>query len=380
MYVLGLDVGGTSSRALLLDASGRRAGYGHAPGGNPAAHGNAAAVANIGLALESALRGTDPALVTGAVVGLAGAGALDRPVFDRMWAATGLRARPRLVGDLGIAFAAGTAEPHGTVLIAGTGAIAAWIEDGEPVAVADGLGWLLGDQGSGFWLGRRAARAAARALGRGDAGGTLTRLVMDALLDDAPPPPEATDPETFVPGVTGPEATGPEATGPEATGPEATDPKTSAAGTADPWAAVPEGAAGELGGGAGGEMRTLAIRLVVRAQSRPPLELARLAPLVTRAATEGDPAALEIVSTAARLLCETVAEVRPADATGPVVLAGGVLAADGPVGAAVRERLGAGVVRAGDGAGAAAWLAGREAFGWDRATAALLHARVVSGR
>ncbi|MGC5012434.1 N-acetylglucosamine kinase [Streptosporangium sp. DT93] len=344
MYVLGLDVGGTSSRALLLDASGRRAGYGRAPGGNPAAHGNAAAVANIGLALESALRGTDPALVAGAVVGMAGAGALDRPVFDRMWAGAGLRARPRLVGDLGIAFAAGTAEPRGTVLIAGTGAIAARVEDGEPVTVADGLGWLLGDQGSGFWLGRRAARAAARALSRGDAGGTLTRLVMDALLDDAPPPPEATDPETI-----------------------------------DPETAGPDRAVGETGDGAAGEMRALAIRLAVRAQSRPPLELARLAPLVTRAAAEGDPAALEIVSTAARLLCETVAEVRPADGTGPIVLAGGVLAAEGPVGTAVRERLGAGVVRAGDGAGAAAWLAGRETFGWDPATAALLHARIVSG-
>ncbi|MFS1304649.1 N-acetylglucosamine kinase [Streptosporangium longisporum] len=336
-----MDVGGTSSRALLLDASGRRSGYGHAAGGNPAAHGNAAAVANIGLALGSALRGTDPALVAGAVVGLAGSGALERPVFDRMWAATGLRVAPRLVGDLGIAFAAGTAEPHGTVLIAGTGAIAARIEDGEPVTVADGLGWLLGDQGSGFWLGRRAARAAARALSRGDAGGTLTRLVMDALLDDTPPRPEATDPETPAPG---------------------------------------RGVVGEMGDGAAGEMRALAIRLVVRAQSRPPLELARLAPLVARAAAEGDPVAREIVSTAARLLCETVAEVRPADGTGPIVLAGGVLAGDGPVGAAVRERLGSGAVPAGDGAGAAAWLAGREAFGWDPATAALLHARVAFGR
>ncbi|MFI6453118.1 N-acetylglucosamine kinase [Streptosporangium amethystogenes] len=324
MYVLGLDVGGTSSRALLIDADGRRAGYGVAGGGNPAAHGNAVAVANIGLALRQALPGIDPVLVAGAVIGMAGAGALDHLVFDPMWTSAGLRVRPRLTGDLGIAFAAGTAEPRGTVLIAGTGAIAARIEDAEPVMIADGLGWLLGDQGSGFWLGRQAARAAAHALSRGEAGGTLTRLVVDALLEGEP---------------------------------------------------FPQGKAG----GTAEELRELAIRLVVRAQSRPPLELARLAPLVSRAAAEGDPVALEIASTAARLLCETVAEVRPAGETSPIVLAGSVLTGEGPVGPAVREKLGAATVLAGDGAGAAAWLAGREAFGWDPATAARLHARIVSG-
>ncbi|MER5625199.1 BadF/BadG/BcrA/BcrD ATPase family protein [Streptosporangium sp. NPDC002544] len=333
MYVLGLDVGGTSSRALLIDADGRRAGYGVAGGGNPAAHGNAVAVANIGLALRQALHGIDPGLVAGAVIGMAGAGALDRLVFDPMWASAGLRVRPRLTGDLGIAFAAGTAEPRGTVLIAGTGAIAARIEDGEPVMIADGLGWLLGDQGSGFWLGRQAARAAAHALSRGEAGGTLTRLVVDALLEGEPLPQGRRT-----------------------------------AGQGD--------GAGET---AAEELRELAIRLVVRAQSRPTLELARLAPLVSRAAAEGDPVALEIASTAARLLCETVAEVRPAGETSPIVLAGSVLTGEGPVGPAVREKLGAATVLAGDGAGAAAWLAGREAFGWDPATAARLHARIVSG-
>lgn len=356
MYVLGLDVGGTSSRALLLDASGRRAGYGRAPGGNPAAHGNAVAVANIGLAVELALRGIDPGLVAGAVIGLAGGGALDRLVFDPMWAAAGLRVPPRLTGDLGIAFAAGTAEPRGTALIAGTGAIAARIEDGEPVMIADGLGWLLGDQGSGFWLGREAAGAAAHALSRGEAGGGLTRLVTDALLEEE------------IPGT----GTGIGEMGAGTAGTAGSAGRAGTTGSA--------GSAGTVGSvGSVEEMRALAIRLVVRAQSRPPLELARLAPLVSRAAAEGDPAALEIVSTAARLLCETVAEVRQAGETSPIVLAGSVLTSEGPVASAVRERLGPSTVLAGDGAGAAAWLAGRKAFGWDPATATRLHAHVVSG-
>ena len=366
MFVLGLDVGGTSSRALLLDASGRRVGYGRAAGGNPAAHGTEVAVANIGRALEPALRGIDPAQVAGAVIGMAGAGALERAVFDLMWASAGLRPAPRVTGDLGIAFAAGTAEPCGTVLIAGTGAIAARIEDGEPTVIADGLGWLLGDEGSGFWLGREAARVAARALSRGEADGRLVRLVAGALLDGESPPDAvhvAREPARTA-------------------GRRLRKRRSGGAGRSPGNGEVLRGGVPEIGAGAAGTlagMRALAIKLVVRAQSRPPLELARLAPLVSQAAAEGDPAALEIVDTAARLLCRTVAEVRTAEESGPIVLAGSVLTSEGPVCSAVRERLGASTVLAGDGAGAAAWLAGREAFGWDPVTAARLHERIVSG-
>ncbi|MFF5209907.1 N-acetylglucosamine kinase [Streptosporangium sp. NPDC000396] len=320
MFVLGLDVGGTSSRAVLLDASGRRIGYGTAPGGNPAAHGTETAAANIRQALEAALHGVNPDQVAGAVVGMAGAGALDRAVFDRMWASTGLRCAPTVTGDLGIAFAAGTAEPDGTVLIAGTGAIAARIEDGRPATVSDGLGWLLGDQGSGFWLGREAARLAAHSLSRGEPAGLLTRLVAEHILGAGWEPAATLQ-----------------------------------------------------------ESRQEAIRLVVRAQGRPPLELARLAPLVNRAASAGDPAALEIVSTAAGLLCATVAEVRRAGETTPVVLAGSVLTSGGPVCSAVRQGLDAPVVLAGDGAGAAAWLAAKEVFGLDREAARRLHRRILTG-
>ena len=48
--------------------------------------------------------------------------------------------------------------------MAGTGAVAGRIVGGELRERRDGWGWLLGDEGSGFWLGREAVRA------------TLTRL------------------------------------------------------------------------------------------------------------------------------------------------------------------------------------------------------------
>jgi N-acetylglucosamine kinase-like BadF-type ATPase len=66
------------------------------------------------------------------------------------------------VGDAITAFAAGTPAASGAVLIAGTGAVAARIENWRITRTADGLGWLLGDEGSGLWLGLQAIRAAAR--------------------------------------------------------------------------------------------------------------------------------------------------------------------------------------------------------------------------
>ena len=61
--------------------------------------------------------------------------------------------------DLLATFFSGTHHPDGYAVISGTGAGAIRVEDGRQVAVADGLGWLLGDEGSGFWIGHRVVRA-----------------------------------------------------------------------------------------------------------------------------------------------------------------------------------------------------------------------------
>ncbi len=80
-----------------------------------------------------------------------------RAVYDREWA--GLDVVPRVLSDAETAFASATAEPDGTVLVAGTGSIAGRIRDRRMTTTTGGYGWLLGDEGSAFWLGRQAVRA-----------------------------------------------------------------------------------------------------------------------------------------------------------------------------------------------------------------------------
>jgi glucosamine kinase len=186
VLALGGDLGGTSTRILVTDLAGRAVGRGAAGGGNPTAH-PATAREALAVALAEALRGLDPDRVRAGVLGMAGGGALRDPMvraaYDDAWSGAGLGGRPDVRSDVEVAFAAGTEATTGSVLVAGTGAVAARIDGGRLVATAGGHGWLLGDEGSGFWLGREAVRATLHALDAGDPPGALGEAVLSTLPD-----------------------------------------------------------------------------------------------------------------------------------------------------------------------------------------------------
>lgn len=165
VLVLGVDAGGTTSKAVIADASGVILGRGSGGPGNPSAVGASAASA-IGSAVRSALGTLDPGSVASGVVGVAGVSMLADPgvaaAFQAQWVTLGLTCEIEIVGDAETAFAAGGPWSSGAVLVSGTGAVAALIDALRVVRTADGLGWLLGDEGSGMWLGLQAVRSAAR--------------------------------------------------------------------------------------------------------------------------------------------------------------------------------------------------------------------------
>ena len=178
---LAIDAGGTSSRAVLVDPAGHCLGYGAASGGNPVSRGFDAALAALLEASELAI-GETPGTIAHVLVAMAGA-SLELPthVFRSGFTALGLTGDVVIESDLLAAFYSGTHHDDGFALIAGTGAVGARVVAGRLDAVADGTGWLLGDNGAGFWLGREAARSVAAALdGRGQAT-SLTPLVLAAL-------------------------------------------------------------------------------------------------------------------------------------------------------------------------------------------------------
>jgi glucosamine kinase len=188
-FVVGLDAGGTSTRALVLDLDGTRLGTGVAGGANPNSHPPELAAAHVRQALTAALEGLDAAKVESGVLGMAGSSKLTDPavaaLFEAAWSGAGLRCPLRVITDCEAAFATGTASPDGTVLVAGTGSIAARIEHHELVSTAGGYGWLLGDEGSAFWLGREAVRATLVALERDDVD-ELAAVLAQAGVPDLP--------------------------------------------------------------------------------------------------------------------------------------------------------------------------------------------------
>ena len=178
---IAVDAGGTSTRAVAVDAAGQVHGYGRAGGGNPTSAGIPAAVAAIGAAVERAVAGLPRIEAESVVIALAGEKTAEftTQVSERL-GRLGV-GRVVLQPDLLAMFHSGTYRLDGYGLIAGTGSIAARIRDGALHRVVGGRGWLLGDAGSGYWIGHQVARAVVSALDGQGSATALTPLVLTAL-------------------------------------------------------------------------------------------------------------------------------------------------------------------------------------------------------
>ncbi len=187
--VVAVDAGGTTTRAVLLDESGHCLGVGRAGGANPIALGAPLAMANVVSALLRAVAGHVGAAPELVLMTMAGAIASpDLGGEEAQLSAAGVTARVEFEADILSAWFSGTASGDGTVLVVGTGAVAGVVSKGSLVRIVDGGGWLLGDTGSGFWIGREVVRAVAEHLdGRGPAT-ALTEAVM-ARVAEAPDRP-----------------------------------------------------------------------------------------------------------------------------------------------------------------------------------------------
>ncbi|APU18414.1 N-acetylglucosamine kinase [Actinoalloteichus sp. GBA129-24] len=331
--VIGVDIGGTSTTAVLASADGRRHAWARGEGANPNAHPVEVATARLTDVLQRLLSDGGADRVVAGVLGMAGVSRLSDPAvagaFQQAWvAAAGPAASLRVLSDVETAFAAATEAATGVVLIAGTGAIAARIDGNALSRIAGGHGWLLGDEGSAFWLGREAVRHTLRAVEGRDRHGELAGSVLDATLGADSP--------------------------------------------------APDGAAWN------GEARR---RLITSVNSAPPVRLAEYALLVSAAYRADDPAAVRIVHRGATELATLVRSLRIPGETSPVILAGSLLTSGSPIEAEVRAELAesAGVLPDArsdgppDAATGAAWLAVADSIG-DPTTARLVHQRLTARR
>jgi glucosamine kinase len=165
-YVLGVDGGGTKTRAVVVDSRGEVVGKGDAGPSNPLRVGASDSTKAVREAVERACHsaGVRRHDLSAAEVGLAGVKRED--IRERMRAALSaeLGIEPLVVvTDADIALYGATEGRPGLVVIAGTGSICCGVNARGRKACAGGWGPVAGDEGSGSWIARRALNAVARA-------------------------------------------------------------------------------------------------------------------------------------------------------------------------------------------------------------------------
>lgn len=172
--ILGADAGGTKTVAWLaaaqLSGDFEVLGRGSAGPGNPSRVGREAALANVAAAINAA--GTDAGLrisdTVQIVVGMAGAGRVEVRQDTARWLQKQTTSKQiKVIPDFELILPAAFPDPQGIAVISGTGSIVHGVRGKQRTRVG-GWGYLVDDHGSGYWFGRAALRAMARAIdGRG---------------------------------------------------------------------------------------------------------------------------------------------------------------------------------------------------------------------
>src|SRR5438132_14014920 len=178
MHVLGIDAGGTKTMCLLADQRGQIVSEGRGAGANLQSSGELAVEKVLHEVMETAIgdRAITPAAIC---LGIAGVDREDeartvRAIMRRI----GYKSRVLVVNDALIALVAGAQDAPGIVIIAGTGSIVYGRNAAGEAARAGGWGHMIGDEGSGYWIGREALAAVMRAA---DGRGPATQLAEDVL-------------------------------------------------------------------------------------------------------------------------------------------------------------------------------------------------------
>ena len=164
---LGIDGGGTHTRAVLVDGAGQCRGEGEAGPCNYHNVGSARAIHSLREAAAAAWSdaGRKPRPAAWAFVGAAGVkSATDRAQIIAAAEAAELAPTGRVAAenDLHNALAGGLEGRPGIALIAGTGSNCLGCDATGATRMVGGWGWLLGDTGGGVGLALAAFRAAAK--------------------------------------------------------------------------------------------------------------------------------------------------------------------------------------------------------------------------
>jgi len=159
LYYMGIDGGGTHLRIVIVDEQLRALAQYESGTANPNHIGRVAAAEHIRDSIHKTLdrSSLSPESIAAVGIGIAGASA----AYARDWLLeTVALALPssEIVpsSDVEIALVGAHGRPEGVLLLSGTGSVAYGINASGESFQSGGWGYLLGDEGSGYWIGMEA--------------------------------------------------------------------------------------------------------------------------------------------------------------------------------------------------------------------------------
>lgn len=162
-FALGIDAGGTQTRWALLSCDGETIGTGHAAGlSGMQMHtdtGRATVQARLAEIANQLMPFTHGGGVRALVAGITGVGAGNPDLAEMLSKSFNVPSESvSVVSDIEIAYHAAFSPGEGYLIYAGTGSIAAYIDEAGVLHRAGGRGVQLDDAGGGYWIAREALR------------------------------------------------------------------------------------------------------------------------------------------------------------------------------------------------------------------------------
>jgi len=185
-HILGIDGGGTKTLALVADLRGNILGAGLSTGSNYHTVGLENAIRAIKDASQQAISNANISNIKSACFGLAGIGRQNNykilfPELVNLAIADNIL----LKHDAFIALSGATICQPGVIVIAGTGSMAFGMNLSGDEERSGGWGYLLGDEGSAYYIGRQALSYACKDFdGRGSKTSLLKSIMAHFELED----------------------------------------------------------------------------------------------------------------------------------------------------------------------------------------------------
>lgn len=158
-YYISVDGGGTKINAILFDDNLRLLGYGCGKGVNTLFSTYEQAGQAVKTCIEETMSGYEGVTIEKAYISTLG----PKKLFAQTLESVSPVKEVMMISEETMVLLSGIQQKNGLVAMAGTGSRTSWVVNEETLCFVGGWGGLLGDQGSGFDIGRKGIVYAAKA-------------------------------------------------------------------------------------------------------------------------------------------------------------------------------------------------------------------------